>query len=392
MRGKVLPYRRTVLAVGITPAYAGKRLPSLLFLALHWDHPRVCGEKTLLFLKWCSDTGSPPRMRGKVSIASRFVCCFEDHPRVCGEKLNALLVAGSLMGSPPRMRGKGIQPCNQWVRVGITPAYAGKRLCCRVGSRVTGDHPRVCGEKGVPHRGGTRCRGSPPRMRGKGKKGLKKSPRYGITPAYAGKSYGDAAPRSVCGDHPRVCGEKPWRSPAAPGTQGSPPRMRGKAASTASTSLKTGITPAYAGKSLGAARVAGTGQDHPRVCGEKAVAIIWWYSCTGSPPRMRGKEIADLPSGGAALDHPRVCGEKRIRMIQKFLRRGSPPRMRGKAFPFCPRSFCSRITPAYAGKSQSIVVSVLFCRDHPRVCGEKSCALLLLCRRPGSPPRMRGKV
>ena len=290
MRGKAECLTCCRFAHGITPAYAGKSAP----------HPAGGLER-------------------------------QDHPRVCGEKCRAFLHLTVVVGSPPRMRGKGIQPCNQWVRVGITPAYAGKRA------------------------------------------------------APSGSSM-------ASWDHPRVCGEKPWRSPAAPGTQGSPPRMRGKAASTASTSLKTGITPAYAGKSLGAARVAGTGQDHPRVCGEKAVAIIWWYSCTGSPPRMRGKEIADLPSGGAALDHPRVCGEKRIRMIQKFLRRGSPPRMRGKAFPFCPRSFCSRITPAYAGKSQSIVVSVLFCRDHPRVCGEKSCALLLLCRRPGSPPRMRGKV
>ena len=152
-------------------------------------------------------------------------------------------------------------------------------------------------------------------------------------------------------DHPRVCGEKSTAPGRRSGKTGSPPRMRGKVPGVPPPYCGSGITPAYAGKSLGAARVAGTGQDHPRVCGEKAVAIIWWYSCTGSPPRMRGKEIADLPSGGAALDHPRVCGEKRIRMIQKFLRRGSPPRMRGKAFPFCPRSFCSRITPPYAGKS-----------------------------------------
>ena len=126
MRGKVPAGFLEVVQPRITPAYAGKRLPSLLFLALHWDHPRVCGEKTLLFLKWCSDTGSPPRMRGKVSIASRFVCCFEDHPRVCGEKLNALLVAGSLMGSPPRMRGKVHRTRQAVWKDRITPAYAGK--------------------------------------------------------------------------------------------------------------------------------------------------------------------------------------------------------------------------------------------------------------------------
>ena len=153
------------------------------------------------------------------------------------------------------------------------------------------DHPRVCGEKSTAPGRRSGKTGSPPRMRGK-VPGV--PPPYcgsGITPAYAGKRAAPSGSSMASWDHPRVCGEKPWRSPAAPGTQGSPPRMRGKAASTASTSLKTGITPAYAGKSLGAARVAGTGQDHPRVCGEKAVAIIWWYSCTGSPPRMRGKEI-----------------------------------------------------------------------------------------------------
>ena len=270
---------------------------------------------------------------------------------MCGEKTAREFITYLIQGSPPRMRGKVIDLCEEKGIDGITPAYAGKRAPHPAGGLERQDHPRVCGEKCRAFLHLTVVVGSPPRMRGKGIQPCNQWVRVGITPAYAGKRAAPSGSSMASWDHPRVCGEKPWRSPAAPGTQGSPPRMRGKAASTASTSLKTGITPAYAGKSLGAARVAGTGQDHPRVCGEKAVAIIWWYSCTGSPPRMRGKEIADLPSGGAALDHPRVCGEKRIRMIQKFLRRGSPPRMRGKAFPFCPRSFCSRITPAYAGKS-----------------------------------------
>ena len=172
-----------------------------------------------------------------------------------------------------------------------------------------------------------------------------------ITPAYAGKRSAWPSVLRRQRDHPRVCGEKLPVRRAAAGRAGSPPRMRGKVAAISAYNAAPGITPAYAGKSTLHRDDAPLSWDHPRVCGEKAVAIIWWYSCTGSPPRMRGKEIADLPSGGAALDHPRVCGEKRIRMIQKFLRRGSPPRMRGKAFPFCPRSFCSRITPAYAGKS-----------------------------------------
>ena len=50
------------------------------------------------------------------------------------------------------------------------------------------------------------------------------------------------------------------------------------------------------------------------------------------------------------------------------------------------------ITPAYAGKSQNIVVFVLFCRDHPRVCGEKQRTLAVQDEPQGSPPRMRGKA
>ncbi len=167
MRGKVLPYRRTVLAVGITPAYAGKRLPSLLFLALHWDHPRVCGEKTLLFLKWCSDTGSPPRMRGKEDTGAPgknwpgitpayagkrlprllFLALHRDHPRVCGEKSQLAFAPSSVSGSPPRMRGKAGSLSGSMVSRRITPAYAGKSLQLGRLPSQRKDHPRVCGEK-----------------------------------------------------------------------------------------------------------------------------------------------------------------------------------------------------------------------------------------------------
>ena len=74
------------IRVGITPAYAGKRAASAREAYFIWDHPRVCGEKSN-------------------------ECVKPEIPQ----------------GSPPRMRGKGVQPCNQRVAVGITPAYAGKR-------------------------------------------------------------------------------------------------------------------------------------------------------------------------------------------------------------------------------------------------------------------------
>ena len=49
------------------------------------------------------------------------------------------------------------------------------------------------------------------------------------------------------------------------------------------------------------------------------------------------------------------------------------------------------ITPAYAGKSLTILILYTDRWDHPRVCGEKSGCGSRSWYAPGSPPRMRGK-
>ena len=87
-------------------------------------------------------------------------------------------------------------------------------------------------------------------MRGKDVDALGSVCRLGITPAYAGKRDGDDAVLACFWDHPRVCGEKNTGSNDARATMGSPPRMRGKEPF-AKMSLKPGrITPAYAGKRM----------------------------------------------------------------------------------------------------------------------------------------------
>ena len=147
VRGKVWLHQKPGRVPGITPAYAGKSPPAKRKNPAIWDHPRVCGEK----LYW-----------------------------------HQLRCTGA--GSPPRMRGKGVQPCDERVRVRITPACAGKRLLRQLRHITSRDHPRVCGEKP-----GGRLRelvypGSPPRMRGKGVQPRNKRVAMRITPAYAGKS------------------------------------------------------------------------------------------------------------------------------------------------------------------------------------------------------------
>ena len=51
MRGKVAACCRWPAWPGITPAYAGKRLHKPLRAITIWDHPRVCGEKSLSICK-----------------------------------------------------------------------------------------------------------------------------------------------------------------------------------------------------------------------------------------------------------------------------------------------------------------------------------------------------
>ena len=191
---------------------------------------------------------------------------------------------------------------------------------------------------------------SPPRVRGKGTQSVEVLTNARITPAYAGKGGRSGWCYWRSRDHPRVCGEKSAASIWAICARGSPPRMRGKDGVNDSAQAVTGITPACAGKSKAHERGPHRERDHPRVCGEKFSSPASLSTGLGSPPRMRGKEVDALGFS---------CGHG--------------------------------ITPAYAGKRLLTSSILVFLRDHPRVCGEKSKPKPGKDRRMGSPPRMRGK-
>ena len=208
VRGKVHPAHHAEQGDGITPAYAGKSRCNLPSTAPWKDHPRVCGEKPRIFFMSIRSAGSPPRMRGK------------------GQPLY-IVVSES----------------------GITPACAGKSLVRELLLIVSRDHPRVCGEKPMPHSFVNHSTGSPPRMRGKAEDTRSAGRTAGITPACAGKRRPVPSPRSTRQDHPRVCGEKPPKGCGLNLILGSPPRVRGKAAAARAGLVAVGITPACAGKS-----------------------------------------------------------------------------------------------------------------------------------------------
>ena len=147
------------------------------------------------------------------------------------------------------MRGKDLSDNELQVLDGITPAYAGKSTTIRFAKVPARDHPRVCGEKARTLIVQDEPQGSPPRVRGKvgEKNGAIHS--TGITPACAGKRMVFAGRKSRTWDHPRVCGEKTKLDKRNVATKGSPPRMRGKGRLLAACLDNLGITPACAGKS-----------------------------------------------------------------------------------------------------------------------------------------------
>ena len=167
------------------------------------------------------------------------------------------------------MRGKEDDVADQLYGEGITPAYAGKRALVICLKQLFRDHPRVCGEKTVAAAMAAGTQGSPPRMRGKAQMCVIPFLTKGITPAYAGKSLVQQFMQFRQKDHPRVCGEKQIHLPLAMITRGSPPRMRGKVGRLISSCSRARITPAYAGKSCGYSQYPSRRRDHPRVCGEK---------------------------------------------------------------------------------------------------------------------------
>ena len=162
---------------------------------------------------------------------------------MCGEKNTADLMDWASEGSPPRVRGKEKWLCRDHGQYRITPACAGKSSELMSKSGTSGDHPRVCGEKSPMVICAGCCKGSPPRVRGKGYVKATRASRRGITPACAGKSHLVTRRDDVIRDHPRVRGEKILSQSACLRSIGSPPRTQGKVTSRTQRALRSAGRP-----------------------------------------------------------------------------------------------------------------------------------------------------
>ena len=151
----------------ITPAWAGKSGKLYRRHMGAQDHPRVGGEKSHCQGMLFRLSGSPPRGRGKIHGVACHIdavgitpawagkrgsqwqsrAAGRDHPRVGGEKTSCATFTGNWVGSPPHGRGKDVEMIGEIVDIRITPAWAGKSASLALLLPRAGDHPRMGGEK-----------------------------------------------------------------------------------------------------------------------------------------------------------------------------------------------------------------------------------------------------
>ena len=166
MRGaQAVDHQRGAIA-GIIPADAGSTSATFDAYYILSDHPRGCGEHFQEQYKTDFAQGSSPRMRGArllipdVQSVDGIIPAdagstvgldlklpdAQDHPRGCGEHTVMMLFMMSSRGSSPRMRGAlSSSGMFSWTSR-IIPADAGSTVVVRYVLLDFEDHPRGCGE------------------------------------------------------------------------------------------------------------------------------------------------------------------------------------------------------------------------------------------------------
>ena len=118
---------------------------------------------------------------------------------------------------------------------------------------------------------------------------------------------------------------------------------------------------------------------------------------SGSPQASRlisaraGKTSGAAPRNHRGTAHPGVCGENSTIVGMASAKPGSSPRVRGKLAVGQPPLVRLRLIPARARKTGSGTCSMGILTAHPRACGENPAQCARLVMRRGSSPRVRGK-
>ena len=247
VRGTHLRGELHVQAGGIIPACAGNTLIGTSYFVTIWDHPRMCGEHSVIDCYDIWIPGSSPHVRGTqmfgipVKSKLRIIpacagntcsppstrCRSRDHPRMCGEHSPAATAARCRSGSSPHVRGTPDKDDATVHCRGIIPACAGNTRNTVILAVVRGDHPRMCGEHLRLTSKSLRAGGSSPHVRGTHRPARRAMGSRGIIPACAGNTAHPRWASAPAWDHPRMCGEHRAPGLGKDNKRGSSPHVRG---------------------------------------------------------------------------------------------------------------------------------------------------------------------
>ena len=153
-------------------------------------HPRVCGGNPHIWADCTLQSGTSPRVRGKLietlqtakglryipacagetSRGPNLAIFLQVHPRVCGGNITRCASSVKARGTSPRVRGKLILDRKRGLSERYIPACAGETSMHKFSGCNSGVHPRVCGGNGLLESEHAPSDGTSPRVRGKHKK------------------------------------------------------------------------------------------------------------------------------------------------------------------------------------------------------------------------------
>ena len=168
------------------------------------------------------------------------------------------------------------------------PAYAGNAPSIHCRARDQTVHPRIRGERGANLGEPHAQGGSSPHTRGTHDHFLVSFVAGRFIPAYAGNAPGSRPAPDPLTVHPRIRGERIVALLVLAACAGSSPHTRGTRLITRSRSRVERFIPAYAGNAEGHSRPCSCWPVHPRIRGERSTSIRRMIKTVGSSPHTRG--------------------------------------------------------------------------------------------------------
>ena len=192
----------------VHPRIRGERRSSTyLLLGSYGSSPHTRGTRLPIIRRYCT-TRFIPAYAGNAASPGRRTVRVAVHPRIRGERAGITRVNGDIIGSSPHTRGTldqhlaGVRPTR------FIPAYAGN--AGRNGRRQPSQpvHPRIRGERSLPHSRSSVSTGSSPHTRGTLAAWRPRSAPPRFIPAYAGNASSPVYGSRRLPVHPRIRGER----------------------------------------------------------------------------------------------------------------------------------------------------------------------------------------